>query len=30
MKTRITWKTYIERRKQANKICTQKKKKMVW
>jgi hypothetical protein len=27
MKTRITWNTYIERRKQANKICAQKKKK---
>jgi len=28
LKTRISWYTYIERRKQANKICTQKKKKM--
>ena len=27
MKTRISWNTYINKRKQANKICTQKKKK---
>jgi hypothetical protein len=28
LKTRISWNTYTERRKQENKICTQKKKKM--
>jgi hypothetical protein len=27
LKTRTSWNTYINRRKQANKICTQKKKK---
>jgi len=27
MKTRISWNTYINKRKPANKICTQKKKK---
>jgi hypothetical protein len=27
LKTRISWNTYINRRKQANKICIQKKKK---
>jgi len=27
MKTRISWNTYINKRKQANKICTQKKEK---
>ena len=27
LKTRISWSTYINKRKQANKICTQKKKK---
>jgi len=27
LKTRISWNTYINKRKQANKICTQKKKK---
>ena len=27
LKTRISWITYINKRKQANKICTQKKKK---
>ena len=27
LKTRINWNTYINKRKQANKICTQKKKK---
>jgi hypothetical protein len=28
LKTKISWNTYIERRKQANEICTEKKKKM--
>jgi hypothetical protein len=27
MKTRISWNSYIKKRKQANKICIQKKKK---
>jgi len=27
VKTRISWNTYTNKRKQANKICTQKKKK---
>ena len=27
LKTRINWNTYINKRKQANKICSQKKKK---
>jgi len=27
LKIRISWNTYINKRKQANKICTQKKKK---
>ena len=27
LKTRISWNTYINKRKQANKICAQKKKK---
>jgi hypothetical protein len=27
LKARTSWKTYIDRRKQANKICIQKKKK---
>jgi len=27
LKTRTSWNTYINKRKQANKICTQKKKK---
>jgi len=27
LKTRISWNTYFNKRKQANKICTQKKKK---
>jgi hypothetical protein len=27
LKTRISWNTYVNKRKQANKICTQKKKK---
>jgi hypothetical protein len=26
LKTRISWNTYVNKRKQANKICTQKKK----
>ena len=27
LKTRISWNTYINKRNQANKVCTQKKKK---
>jgi len=27
LKTRISWNTYINKRKQANKICKQKKEK---
>jgi hypothetical protein len=27
MKTRISWNTYIKKRRQANKICIQKKEK---
>jgi len=27
LKTRVSWNTYVNKRKQVNKICTQKKKK---